>query len=109
MDNSKTNEIRELRDRWDVLNKTIKEASNEKREVRKKIKSLGGVLAYTPRSKESRYNKERHDELIALYKSGRTMPEIAKLYGITRQRVQQILAKHNIGGSDGGLTVKKHI
>ncbi|OMF54713.1 hypothetical protein BK138_16290 [Paenibacillus rhizosphaerae] len=98
-------EIKELRERWEYLNKTIKEASIEKRLVRKKIKSLGGVLTYTPR----RYNKKRHDELITLFKNGTTMPEIARKYGISRQRVQQILAKHNIDKSDGGLVVKKQL
>jgi hypothetical protein len=45
-------------------------------------------------------------EMESLYASGKTLQEIANIYGISRQRVQQKLKGH-ITGSVGGRTIKR--
>jgi predicted DNA-binding protein YlxM (UPF0122 family) len=48
----------------------------------------------------------RDDEICELYRSGYTMQEIGDRYNISRQRIQQILAKFNMTYEDGGNHVK---
>jgi len=50
---------------------------------------------------------DRDKEFIALYKDGKTLEDIGKLYGITRERVRQRLAKHGITKDEGGSTIKQ--
>ena len=47
--------------------------------------------------------RERH--IIKAYKSGKTTAQIAPKYGVTRQRIQQILSRNGIGRDDGGVSV----
>jgi DNA-binding CsgD family transcriptional regulator len=47
---------------------------------------------YTPKS------NPRHDEMVALWKQGRTQSEIGKQFGVSRQRVQQVLNKAGCTG-----------
>jgi Mor family transcriptional regulator len=48
---------------------------------------------------------EREADMISRYKDGQTLVVIADVYGITRERVRQILSKHGIKGRDGGKSV----
>lgn len=47
----------------------------------------------------------RQLHIISLYKSGYTALDIGKLYGVTRQRVLQILVKHRVTRNDRGCPV----
>jgi hypothetical protein len=38
----------------------------------------------------------KHDEVIAMYQSGKTMAEIGEKFGLTRQRICQVLQKNNV-------------
>lgn len=51
-------------------------------------------------------NAERLSPLVALYRDGYTLEQLGKLYGITRERVRQILAKYAcVSGKDGGASI----
>ena len=45
---------------------------------------------------------DRATLMAELYKSGRTQDEVAAQFGVTRQRVQQLIAKLGVGKADGG-------
>lgn len=48
----------------------------------------------------------RNQRMAELYKQGSTLQEIGQLYGITRERVRQILlADHGLRGNDGGASL----
>lgn len=53
--------------------------------------------------------KERDEEFISLYKSGKTLQEIGEIYGISRERVRQRLSKNGLIKSDGGSHIKTFI
>lgn len=38
----------------------------------------------------------KHDEVIAMYQQGKTMAEIGAAFGLTRQRICQVLQKNNV-------------
>lgn len=49
---------------------------------------------------------ERTRQMAAMYKSGQTLQEIGRHYGITRERVRQLITKyHGLRGGDGGATL----
>jgi hypothetical protein len=52
--------------------------------------------------KASRWNVP---ELIAAYKSGRTLEDLGQEHGVTRERIRQILVKSGITRNDGGQHV----
>lgn len=45
-------------------------------------------------------------QIAALYRAGQTQQQIGDLYGVTRERVRQILAAQGIDGRAGGQTVR---
>ena len=45
---------------------------------------------------------KRNERMVTNYKSGKTLAEIGDVYGISKQRVQQILKCRGIGYKDGG-------
>lgn len=49
---------------------------------------------------------ERTDHFIMLYKSGLTLQEIGGQYGISRERVRQMLKLAGVTGRDGGKSAK---
>jgi hypothetical protein len=52
-------------------------------------------------------SRERAANMAALYADGRTLEEIGSQYGITRERVRQLIGKHfRMNGSDGGQKVR---
>lgn len=57
-------------------------------------------------------SRERAEAMAALYRGGYTLEQIGSQYGLTRERVRQLMAKHfGITGADGGhhtqIAVKK--
>lgn len=57
-----------------------------------------------PATKKKRIPKhsERNSRIVEMFKSGKTLKEIGKGYGITRERVRQVLFEFGITGKDGG-------
>lgn len=49
----------------------------------------------------------RKQDMVALYKSGMTLQDIGNKYGMTRERVRQIIVKEGVTSKDGGKTVQK--
>lgn len=53
--------------------------------------------------------KEREQEILFLYQTGKTTIEIGEKFGITRQRVQQILKKYGLERKHGGSFVRHQL
>ena len=47
-----------------------------------------------------------HSKIISDYQTGMSMPKIADQHGVSRQRIHQILKKHNIYRLDGGAYLR---
>lgn len=53
---------------------------------------------------------ERNEAMAAMYRAGKTLAEIGEVYGITRERVRQVLwADFGIEASSGGQTVRSRM
>lgn len=52
-------------------------------------------------------NGARYSEIAGMWKSGVVMEDIAKRYGVSRQRIQQILKNQNLEREDGGQAIDK--
>lgn len=50
-------------------------------------------------------NKERQEEAVSLYRSGHTLQQIGDKYGLTRERIRQILVAAGVSWTDGGQHV----
>jgi hypothetical protein len=50
--------------------------------------------------------EDRNAQIVAYYRKGRTLDDIAALAGLTRQRVQQIVHKAGVKAEEGGRTVR---
>ena len=50
--------------------------------------------------------KVNREEAKDLYRSGHTLEELGTRYGVTRERVRQILKKENVTASEGGQAIK---
>lgn len=50
--------------------------------------------------------EKRERLIVKAYLKGKTTSEIAPEYGVSRQRIQQILARNGIGRNEGGATVR---
>lgn len=48
----------------------------------------------------------REQCIIALYKFGKTLEEIGSKYGVTRERIRQILKRNGLSRLDGGMTIR---
>jgi hypothetical protein len=50
---------------------------------------------------------DRIEAMASMYRSGKTLSEIGSMYGVTRERVRQIISKHaNVTAKDGGQSVR---
>lgn len=49
---------------------------------------------------------QREAEMVAMYRSGLTLAGIGEHYGVTRERIRQLLSRHGICGADGGATMR---
>lgn len=49
----------------------------------------------------------RHDQIVALYQSGKTLQEIGDTFGVTRERIRQILRVNSVPAIEGGATVRR--
>lgn len=45
--------------------------------------------------------------MVAAYRGGKTLQQIGTEYGLTRERVRQIVARHGLSGADGGARVAR--
>lgn len=71
--------------------------------VNKAARQLGLAFVHG----RTKHNDLRADEMAVLYRDGHTLEEIGQRYGITRQRVKQLLTKfHGISRRDGGNKVR---
>lgn len=48
---------------------------------------------------------DRIEAMAAMYKGGRTLQQIGDLFGITRERVRQLIKKKGMTGKDGGARI----
>jgi hypothetical protein len=55
---------------------------------------------------------KRAEQMVALHAAGKTLEEIGDVYGVTRERVRQILKRNGVSRDDGGIArrvrEKKH-
>lgn len=52
----------------------------------------------------------RSEAMASMYKAGKTLAEIGEIYGLTRERVRQIISKlHRLSAGDGGASVRSKI
>ena len=49
-------------------------------------------------------DKSREKHLAELYESGKTLQEIGDIFGISRERVRQLIARVGVTGADGGAS-----
>lgn len=52
-------------------------------------------------------NVEREIEMVSRYLSGETLEQIGKHYGVTRERVRQLVARHNVSRFEGGACERR--
>ncbi|QHJ76797.1 MAG: hypothetical protein [Bacteriophage sp.] len=50
--------------------------------------------------------KQLHPEICNAYKSGKTLSEVAVIYGVSTERIRQILEMHGLNGKSGGVSKK---
>lgn len=62
------------------------------------VLARGGVVSMGPRGRAK--DQAAHEEVLAIYLGGATMQEIADARGLTRQRIQQMLASLGQAGRD---------
>lgn len=67
----------------------------------------------SPRNKDGRPKKigalvasARQQDMIAMFKAGDTLAQIGKSYGISRERVRQILKMFDVAAESGGASVR---
>jgi hypothetical protein len=48
----------------------------------------------------------RNETIISLYRDGKTLEEIGGVYGISRERVRQLLSRRGLSRRDGGQSVR---
>lgn len=55
-------------------------------------------------------DEERADAMEAMYRAGKTLEEIGQLYGVSRERVRQVISKYRgVTASDGGQSIRAKI
>ena len=47
-----------------------------------------------------------HSDIVEFYRSGKTLAQIGEIYGLSRQRIQQITKKLGLSARDGGARVR---
>lgn len=52
---------------------------------------------------------DRDETVASMYRAGKTLMEIGEIYGITRERVRQILSKFGVSATDGGQSLRARI
>lgn len=71
-----------------------------------RAEKLTFTKSYTLSEKEQERIQSRANIMAALYKDGYTLQQIAEQYGISRERVRQVISKiHGLSATDGGQHV----
>ncbi|GAA0415393.1 hypothetical protein GCM10008934_02930 [Virgibacillus salarius] len=92
-------------DEWKELVQLSKLINLRKKELKKILKSLENN--YRPmRSPES---LKREMEMAERYKNGETLQEIGDHYGLTRERVRQLINKVGVSGKSTGRYPTKEV
>lgn len=75
--------------------------------VTRKAKELGIEFR---RPNKGAADQERLQAVAAMYRSGKTLAEIGELYGVTRERIRQLLSRYtDVTATDGGSAAKARI
>lgn len=75
--------------------------------VRRYAKKLGLDL---PRPGTGPSDAERTEAMAAMYRAGRTLQDIGEIYGISRERVRQVLTKYlGMNAEDGGYRLRAKV
>ena len=48
----------------------------------------------------------RNADIESRYRNGETLQDVGAVYGLTRERIRQILVKRGVSSSNGGISVK---
>ena len=59
-----------------------------------------------PRGKPPTVTPDKYQKIIEKYKNGAVLQELGTQYGVTRERIRQILRKYNIASTEGGRDIK---
>ncbi|MEC5422085.1 sigma factor-like helix-turn-helix DNA-binding protein [Virgibacillus sp. C22-A2] len=89
---------------WKELVKKSKEINARKREIKSKLGNVSELKIDSYAFKE--FNKPRASDMKEMYVSGSTLQEIGDIYGVTRERVRQILSGFGVDRNDGGIAKK---
>jgi DNA-binding transcriptional MerR regulator len=66
-----------------------------------------GIKFHHPGTQKS---SERADAMVAMFSAGKTLNEIGQIFGITRERVRQLIKKyHGLSAEDGGQAVRAKV
>lgn len=60
-------------------------------------------------SRDSEKAQKRAEDMARSYRAGQTLEQIGQEYGVTRERVRQILKQHGMAAEDGGSHVKAQV
>jgi transposase-like protein/uncharacterized protein (DUF433 family) len=74
--------------------------------IRSILHRNGGELVRNAERSQKRGPTERHLNMIEMYQSGKTLQEVGEHFGITRERVRQILHKFDVTSRKAGRTPK---
>lgn len=92
---------------WKELVKKSKEINARKREIKDRLGSVKDFKNDLYAFKSENHTRAR--DMAEMYTSGSTLQEIGDIYGITRERVRQILSGLGIDKEKGGLAKKIEI
>lgn len=75
-----------------------------------KLANSNGIHFVHGLATSENHDVERAEAMAAMYSGGKTLAEIGGLYGVTRERVRQIISKrHGMTAIDGGNSVRSSI
>lgn len=94
--------VNEISSRYDVSRANLYNIVNKAGAFRWKVKGGGGNVAMEARDQVADH-KERHHAICQLYLGGKTLEECGKVFGVTRERIRQILVAEGVTERLGGF------